>query len=204
MDEQSLIQTARQGDLDAFNSLVLEHQQVAFNLALRMLGDEDEADDATQTAFISAYRNLSGYRGGSFRAWVLRMVTNTCYDALRRHHRHPTQSLEPLGEDGDEEVESPHWMADGAAPDPQIKMEEAELEHAGEHCLKNLPEDFRAVVVMVDIEGLDYDEVSQAVGTPLGTVKSRLARARLKLRDCLRRFGELLPEQFRLHDEEKV
>ena len=95
MDEQALIAGARGGDLDSFNRLVLAYQDMAFNLAYRMLGDDALAEDATQNAFISAYRSLHAYRGGSFRAWVLRMVTNTCYDELRRRHRHPETPLEP-------------------------------------------------------------------------------------------------------------
>ncbi len=202
MDEQALVKSAIKGDLDAFNRLVLAYQELAFNLALRMLGDDSAAEDATQNAFLSAFRHLRDYRGGSFRAWVMRMVTNTCYDELRRLKRHPSQSLEPVSSEDQEEIESPAWTADPNAKDPQQALEVAELEHAIQHCLERLPDDFRAVVVMVDIEGLDYDEVSHAVKTPLGTIKSRLARARLKLRDCLQGFGELLPAQFRLVKEE--
>lgn len=199
MDEQALVHAARDGDLDAFNRLVLAYQDMAFNLALRMLSDEDAASDATQTAFISAYRNLNSYRGGSFRAWVLRMVTNTCYDELRRRHRHPTTSLEPATDD-DEEVETPRWLADDS-PSPETQVERGELENAIQHCLEGLPDEFRAVVVMIDVQGLDYSEVSAAIGKPLGTIKSRLARARLRLRGCLQGFRELLPMSFRLGDE---
>lgn len=199
MDEAALIEQARDGDLNAFNHLVLEYQNMAFNLAARMLGDDDAAADVTQNAFLSAYRSLDGFRGGSFRAWVMRMVSNACYDELRRRKRRPTISLEPVNED-DEEIESPTWLADDSAS-PETEVERAELDQALQSCLNGLPEEFRAVVVMVDVEGLDYQEVSVAVGKPLGTVKSRLARARLKMRDCLRQFWELLPSIFRLDDE---
>ncbi len=111
MDEIALIDQARSGDLDAFNHLVLTYQDMAFNLAARMLSDSDAAEDVTQTAFLSAYRSLSSFRGGSFRSWVLRMVTNACYDELRRRKRRPTVPLEPLN-DEDEEVEITH-MAGG-------------------------------------------------------------------------------------------
>ena len=204
MDEIALITSAQHGDLDAFNRLVLAYQELAFNLAFRMLNDESSAEDATQTAFISAYRHVKEFRGGSFKAWVLRMVTNSCYDELRRKQRHPSQPLEPADPEGDQDVESPNWMADEHAVDPQGSLEQQELEHALVHCLEKLPDDFRAVVVMADLEGLDYQEVSAAVRIPLGTIKSRLARARLKLRDCLQGFGELLPEKFRLQGEETV
>ena len=199
MDESALVRDALNGDLDAFNRLVLAHQDLAFNLAYRMLSDEDAAADAAQTAFISAYRNLRSYRGGSFRAWVMRMVTNACYDELRRRQRRPTVSLEPVDGD-DEEIESPAWLADDS-PSPEESMEQAELDHAVQHCLDNLPEDFRAVVVLVDLQGFDYDEAASVIGKPLGTVKSRLARGRLRLRDCLHYFWELLPAQYRLEGE---
>ncbi len=203
MDEAALIHSAQQGDLDAFNRLVLAYQDMAYNLAYRMLSDTDSAEDATQTAFLSAYRNLGSYRGGSFRAWVLRMVTNTCYDELRRRQRRPTTPLEPIDEQDDEEIESPRWMADDK-PSPEEELESTELNQAVQDCLTALPEEFRAVIVMVDIEGLDYQEVSQAIGKPLGTVKSRVARARLKLRECLRGYRELLPAEYRLEGEERV
>jgi RNA polymerase sigma-70 factor, ECF subfamily len=201
MDEAALIRDAQRGDLDAFNRLVLEYQELAFNLAFRMLSDSASAEDATQTAFISAYKNLSSYRGGSFRAWVMRMVTNTCYDELRRRHRHPTTPLEPVSEQEDEEIESPRWLADDK-PDPEETVEQAELSRALQGCLDSLPEDFRAAIVLVDVEGLDYQEVSIATSKPLGTVKSRVARARMRLRECLQRYRELLPMEFRLQNEE--
>jgi RNA polymerase sigma-70 factor (ECF subfamily) len=199
MDEPALIRDAQHGNLDAFNTLVLAYQDIVFNTALRILGDEDLAADASQEAFISAFRALNSYRGGSFRAWLLRTVTNACYDELRRKQRRPTTPLEPETEDGDE-VETPRWLADPNAS-PEEQLDQAELEHAIQHCLENLPTDFRTVVVLADIQGLDYTEVAAAVRKPLGTIKSRLARARLRLRECLQSFRELLPAAFRLEDE---
>ncbi len=199
MDEPALIREAQHGDLDAFNSLVLAYQDIVYNTALRILGDEDLAADASQEAFISAFRALNSYRGGSFRAWLLRTVTNACYDELRRKQRRPTTPLEPETEDGDE-VETPRWLADPHAS-PEEQLDQAELEHAIQHCLENLPTDFRTVVVLADIQGLDYTEVAAAVKKPLGTIKSRLARARLRLRECLQSFRELLPAAFRLEED---
>jgi RNA polymerase sigma-70 factor (ECF subfamily) len=199
MDEPALIRNAQHGDLDAFNTLVLAYQDIVYNTALRILGDEDLAADASQEAFIHAFRALNSYRGGSFRAWLLRTVTNACYDELRRKQRHPSTPLEPETEDGDE-METPRWLAD---PDgsPEELLDKAEIEHAIQHCLENLPTDFRTVVVLADIQGLDYSEVALALKKPVGTIKSRLARARLRLRECLYSFGELLPSAFRLEEE---
>jgi RNA polymerase sigma-70 factor (ECF subfamily) len=200
MDEVALIRAAQEGDLNAFNRLVLAYQEMALNQAYRLIGELDAAEDATQEAFISAYRNLGGYRGGSFRGWILRIVSNACYDELRRRKRRPTTPLEPLDAD-DEEIESPSWLADpGELPEEHAVR--AELSDAIQDCLEGLPNDFRAVVVCVDLQGLDYSEASQAIGTPVGTVKSRLSRARLRLRDCLQGVWELLPASFRLVNEE--
>ena len=199
MDEAALIESAKHGDLDAFNRLVLAYQDLLYNQAYRMMGEHASADDATQDAFISAYRKLRSYRGGSFRAWLLRIVTNNCYDELRRRKRKPVTSLEPLNQD-DEEIESPGWLAD-PSESPEDASARGELREAIHHCLEELPPDFRAVVVLVDIQGLDYAETAQVIGRPLGTVKSRLARARTRMQDCLRGFWELLPASYRLVNE---
>ncbi len=200
MDEQLLIQDAQQGDLNAFNQLVLTYQDLAFNVAYRVMADAASADDATQDAFIAAYRKLDTYRGGSFKAWLLRIVTNACYDELRRRKRRPAVPLEPENSDGDV-LESPQWLADDA-PSPENQAEQQELELAIQHCLNALDDKFRTVVVLVDVEGLDYEVTAQALNSPLGTIKSRLARARQKLQECLHGFEELLPAAFRLDDEE--
>jgi RNA polymerase sigma-70 factor (ECF subfamily) len=199
MDEIALVQSAQNGDLDSFNTLILHYQDRVFNTALRILGDEDSAQDASQEAFISAFRSINTFRGGSFKAWLLRTVTNACYDELRRQKRRPTTPLEPETNDG-EEMDSPRWLADPKMT-PAEQSEADELEHAVQHCLDTLPTDFRAVVVLADIQGMDYSEVATAAHVPLGTIKSRLARARLRLRECLRGFEELLPSSFRLEEE---
>lgn len=199
MDEPGLIHDAQKGDLDAFNRLVLAYQDVLYNTALRILGDDALAADATQEAFISAFRSLNSYRGGSFKAWLMRTVTNACYDELRRQKRRPTVPIEPANDD-DEEIESPRWLADSSMS-PSEQFEADELEHAIQHCLESLPVDFRVVVVLADIQGMDYTEVANMARAPLGTIKSRLARARLRLRECLQGFGELLPAAYRLEGE---
>jgi RNA polymerase sigma-70 factor (ECF subfamily) len=200
MEEIKLITDAQKGDLDSFNRLVLTYQDLVYNQALRMLGESEPAQDATQEAFVAAYRNLKQYRGGSFRAWLLRIVTNACYDELRRRQRRPTIPLEPLDEEG-EEIESPEWMID---PDeqPESQAVRHELQAAIQHCLDELPLEFREAVILVDVQGFDYSEAAQASGKALGTIKSRLARARSRLRDCLKGFGELIPAEFRLENED--
>jgi len=186
--------------MDAFNRLVLAFQDMAYNTAYRIMGESVAAEDATQEAFISMYQKLHTYRGGSFKAWILRIVTNACYDELRRRQRRPVIPLEPEDDDG-ELVESPKWMEDPAAT-PAERMDQSELESAIQHCLDGLDENFRTVVVLVDVSGEDYETVAGIIHKPMGTVKSRLARARQKLQDCLQGFWELLPANFRQKYEE--
>jgi RNA polymerase sigma-70 factor (ECF subfamily) len=180
----------------------LAYQDQLYNAALRILSEDAMAQDAVQEAFLSAFRAINSYRGGSFRAWLLRTVTNVCYDELRRRKRRPMVQLEPETDEG-EEIESPRWLADPKMS-PEEQLDQAELEHAIQHCLESLPVDFRTVVVMADIEGLDYSEIATVVEKPLGTIKSRLARARLRLRVCLQGFRELLPSAFRLDKESSL
>lgn len=200
MEESKLIELAVDGDLDAFNQLILQYQEMAFNVAYRIMADESAAADATQEAVISMYRKLDTYRGGSFRSWFLRIVTNACYDELRRQRRRPAVPIEPETDDG-ELIESPEWLEDKSAG-PEEVLNTSEIEKAIQHCLSGLENKFRVVITLVDVSGEDYETVAQIIGSPIGTVKSRLARARLKMQQCLRGFGELLPDNFRHSNEE--
>ena len=199
MDEAALILDAQRGDLEAFNRLVLAYQDLVYTQAYRMMGETEAAEDAAQDAFIAAFRKLGSYRGGSFKAWLLRIVTNLCYDELRRRKRRPTTPLEPMDND-EEEIESPRWLSDPNGT-PEDETERIELARALQRCLDQLPPEFRAVVTLVDIQGMDYIEAAESMAKPLGTVKSRLARARMRMRDCLQGFWELLPESYRLVKE---
>jgi RNA polymerase sigma-70 factor (ECF subfamily) len=201
MDEQALIQDALNGELDAFNGLVLHYQDIVYNVAYRIMGEHGAAGDACQEAFISAYQKLDQYRGGSFKAWLLRIATNACYDELRRRKRQPVAPLKPELDDG-ERLEDPYWIEDNGAS-PEELTEQAELEQAIQHCINELEEKFRTALILVDVEGLDYETASEAADAPLGTIKSRLARARARVQDCLQGFWELLPDLFRLEDEDE-
>ena len=201
MDEAALIQDAKQGDLDSFNRLVMEYQGLAYNVAYRVMGDPASAEDAAQEAFISAYRAIRRFRGGSFRAWLMRIVTNACYDELRRRKRRPSTSLDALTEEWDGiEVDEQLSLA-STADNPEEAAERAELARAIQHCLEGLPADFRVVAVLSDVQGFGNGEIAEAIGKPLGTVKSRLARARARMRDCLESLGELIPTSYRLESE---
>ena len=195
MDEAALIAAAQGGDREAFNELVITYQSIAYNVAYRVLGDADAAADATQDAFFSAYRAMSRFRGGSFKAWVLRIVTNACYDQLRAKKRHPTTSL-----DAAPDHDWGEWSTDpGEGPETYVQRQE--LGQAIQRGLGTLPSEQRMVIVLSDIQGMKYGEIAQTLGISLGTVKSRLNRGRRKLRDFLETNAELLPARYRLYDE---
>ena len=183
-DEEALLSGASNGDLDAFNQLVLRYQNMAYNHAYALLGDSDSAQDATQDGFLKAFQALPVFRGGSFRGWLLKIVTNSAYDLLRRSQRHPTQSLFPEDKDG-EEMESASWLADPSAS-VQDAVEQNELSRDIYKILNELPDVYRSAITLIDINELDYAEAAQALGVPIGTVKSRLARARLQMQKKLK------------------
>jgi RNA polymerase sigma-70 factor (ECF subfamily) len=194
MDEPKLIEQAQNGDVQAYNTLVLHYQDRVYNLAYRIMGEPGAADDATQEAFISAYKSLKRFRGGSFKSWLLRIVTNACYDELRYRKRRPQSSLDELTEAN----ESSPLLHSQKSPGPEEHQQQSELVEAIENCLEDLPEEQRVATVLCDVEGYDYSEIAEIMATSLGTVKSRISRARSKLRDCLQTSRELLPTEYRL------
>jgi RNA polymerase sigma-70 factor, ECF subfamily len=195
-DEPSLIAAAQRGELPAFNQLILHYQGLAYNVAYRIMGDADSASDATQDGFIKAFHKIGQYRGGSFKAWLLRITTNTCYDMLRAHKRRPTSSLEKE----DEDPEHDSRLLD-TTERPEAYVMRQELAEVLQAAIEKLPADQRIALVLSDIEGLDYQEIADSTGAALGTVKSRLSRARAHLRDLLLAQKELLPAQYRLMDD---
>jgi RNA polymerase sigma-70 factor, ECF subfamily len=180
-DDEALIRAAQRGDLEAFNLLVQRHERPVFNVALRLLRDVGLAEDATQDAFIRAWQNIGTFQTGSVRSWLYRIVTNRAYDMLRASARRPAGSLEA------EVVEiEPIWTSGGAGEEtPDAHALRRELSIYLERALTALPEEQRMVILLVDVQGLDYHEVAEAMGIALGTVKSRLSRARAKVRQAL-------------------
>ena len=197
MDEIAVIHTAQNGDFAAFNQLVVAHQALVYRTAYRVLGDGASAQDATQDAFVSAFKHIKGYRGGSFKGWLLRIVTNACYDQLRFKQRHPADSLDAIASDPDGVAPSPSALS-APAESPQDFAERQELGAAIQRGLTGLPPDQRVTLVLADIEGFNYEQVADATGTNVGTVKSRLSRARAAMRDFLSSQEELLPSRYRL------
>lgn len=184
MQEDELVQRAKQGDLDCFNQLVEAYQRRVYNLCLRMLNNPHDAEDTTQAAFISAFRGLGKFRGGSFRAWLFRIAANACRDELRLRLRRPAASLDAIPLD---------LEVDRHAPSPEDYAASQELGRAIGAALAALPADQRLAVILRDMMGLEYAEIAQATASSLGTVKSRISRGRERLRDLLRGYMELSP-----------
>ena len=196
-EERRLVEVAQRGDVESFNELVRLFEGRVYNLCYRMLGDAESAADAAQDAFLAAFRNLRSFRGGSFRSWMLRIATNTCYDVLRVRKRRPSVSLDI--EADDESASSPLQIAD-TAESPDDFAQRRELAAAIQAGLIALPDEQRIVLILSDIQGLAYEEIAQITNSNLGTVKSRLSRGRARLREVLK-AGELLPTRYRHENE---
>ena len=183
-DEPAVVARAMAGDRTAFAQLVEHYLSACYGLAWRLLGDSEQAADATQDAFVHAYDAIGGFRGGVFRSWLLRITANASYDILRRAQRRPTTEL-PDPDVGEAE------LPDEAAPNPVVEATRAELYRHLDAALRLLPPDQRSAVVLCDVYGMDYGEVASMTDSPVGTVKSRIHRGRLRLREILAPHREL-------------
>ena len=178
-DDEALILAAQAGSLEAFNRLVRRHERAVYSVALRLVGSAMSAEEVTQDTFMRAYNALERFRGGDFRPWLLRIATNRSYDELRRRKRAPG-SFEELTYEP--EVE---WSTLTSVEEPDARAERLELAQILEAALAQLPTDQRVAVVLSDVQGYDYVEIAAITGVPYGTVKSRLSRARGRLRHLL-------------------
>jgi RNA polymerase sigma-70 factor (ECF subfamily) len=182
-DDDRLIAAAQQGDLPSFNALVVRHERAVYNLCYRMMQDGAAAEDATQDTFIKAWSAVGSFRGGLVRPWLLKIATNRCYDLLRAQSRRPAASLDAAVAVVETE---PQWTSQTPAEHPEQYAARVELSAHLERALAALPDDQRLVIILSDIQGYEYDAIAAIAGIPIGTVKSRLSRARAKLRDDLR------------------
>lgn len=172
VDDRALVAAHVAGDPDAFTELVRRHRDRMWAVALRTTGDPEEAADALQDAFISAFRNAGSYRGeAAVTTWLHRVVVNACLDRMRRRKARPTVALP------DEDPDS----GPRAVPDPRDDMDRLELRMEIDKALRALPVDQRSAIVLVDVEGLSVAEAAEVLGVPEGTVKSRCSRGRAKL-----------------------
>lgn len=198
-EDGDALRAARAGDTAAFNRLVLRHQDAVYSLCVRLTGNAEDGADATQEAFIAAFRHLAGFRGGVFRAWLFRIAANCCYDALRVRRRRPTDSLDRLGPaSASDGTPAPALDPPDLAAGPEATVLRREMAEVIQRGLLELPEDQRLAVVLCDLCGFDYAAIADTTETELGTVKSRINRGRRRLRDYLSRHGELLPSRNRL------
>ncbi|MFN8533494.1 MAG: sigma-70 family RNA polymerase sigma factor [Dehalococcoidia bacterium] len=191
-EEEQLILASQAGQVEAFNQLVERYQYQVFNLCRRMLGDPELAADAAQETFLNAFEHIGRFRGGTLKTWLLRIAANACYDLMRHRKRRPSTSLDEIVDDD----EDPKDFAGNSELPEQFALRR-ELGRLLVRALDQLPAEQRIVVVLSDIQGLSYDEIAEVTRSELGTVKSRLSRARAKLRDYLEQHRELLPRDYR-------
>jgi RNA polymerase sigma-70 factor (ECF subfamily) len=183
-----LVERARSGDATAFNDIVAVHQDFLYALVARTVPDRDQADDVTQEAFFRAWRQMGSFRGGSLRSWLARIAVNAAIDLQRARKRRPVQPYPELEDDS--------WQPPaGEDADPEATVTQAERIYALSEALGRITPDQRAAIVLFDVEGFDYGEIAQMTGVSLGTVKSRIHRGRLALRDLLADRMELFRER---------
>ncbi len=191
-EELRLIRLVLAGETEAFEALVRAHEKNVYNLALRMTGDPQDAEDMAQEAFLKAYRSLGDFRGESrFSVWLYRVVSNVCLDFLRRRSRRPSVSLTEEDDEGEElqrDVPDERFS-------PEALLERKLTREAVRAGLRELPEEQRQILLLREIEGLSYEEIGEILDLEPGTVKSRIFRARKRLCAFLLREGNI-PDEF--------
>ena len=176
--EAAIVRKVLGGDANAFETLVLEYEKNVYNIALRMTGNSEDAADMTQEAFIKAYNSLQSFRGDSkFSGWLYRIVSNVCLDFLRSKNRRPTVSLSVEDDDGEDAQLD---VAD-ESQSPELLLDRKLTRDSVRRGLDSLPPDYRQILLLREIQGLSYDEIAQALSLEVGTVKSRIFRARKRL-----------------------
>lgn len=187
-EELRTVESVLGGDVNAFETLVLSYEKNVYNLALRMVMNPEDASDMAQEAFIRAYNSLASFRGESkFSVWLYRIVSNVCLDFLRSRSRHPTVSLSVENDEGEEtELDIPD-----ESQSPEALLERRLTRDSVRRGLDALSEEYRQILLLREIQGLSYDEIAETLSMELGTVKSRIFRARKKLCDFLLRDGNI-------------
>ena len=191
-EELAVIRRVQKGDVNAFETLVSAYEKNVYNLALRMMGNAQDAEDMAQEAFLKAYNSLPSFRGDSkFSVWLYRIVSNVCLDQLRKKSKRPTVSLSMEDEDGEEtQLDLPD-----TAQSPEELLEKKLTREAVRRGLAQLPEDARQILLLREIQGLSYEEIGETLGLEPGTVKSRIFRARKRLCAFLLEDGNI-PDSF--------
>jgi len=193
--DEHLVSLSKDGNLNAFNRLVERHQTAVYNLCFRLVGDRGAAEDATQEAFLSAFRSITRFDGGNFRSWVFRIAVNETKDELRRRGRRPADSLSLVGPEGEYELDV---VDPGETADDLVEREA--VAQGIQQALLELPMEQREVIVLSDVHGYHYEEIARMTGSNVGTVKSRIHRGRERLRTLLSQQPELFGRRQRLDD----
>jgi RNA polymerase sigma-70 factor, ECF subfamily len=185
MDDRDLVGRARRGDQEAFTQLIVQYQVPLYNMALRMVGRPDDAADIAQEAFLRAWEKIRTLRDAPFKSWLFQIAANLCYDHFRRSRRYGVMP---------EEDQAARVVNLGlATPDPQERAESHERSRLVRDAIAALEHDLRMALVLRDVNGLAYDEIAAVLRVPLGTVKSRIARARAGVQERLQRHPDLFP-----------
>lgn len=185
MDDRELVGRARRGDQEAFSQLIVQYQVPLYNMALRMVGGRDDAADITQEAFLRAWTKIRTLREAPFKSWLFQIAANLCYDHFRRGRRY--------GEMPDDDQQARIVPLGISAPDPQERAEINERHQLVRQAIAALEHDLRMAIVLRDVNGMSYDEIAEVLRVPLGTVKSRIARARGAVQEALARHPDLFP-----------
>lgn len=194
--DDELIKKCKAGDIEAFEKLIQRYEKKVFTIAYRYMGNKEDADDLAQEALIKVYKSIKKFRGESlFTTWLYQIVANVCRDALRKKARKQETSIDsPIIT---EEGETKREFGDSSLS-PEILAEKAETEHYLQTLISQLKVEYKVVIIMREIQGFSYEEIAEELGCSLGTVKSRLNRARKHLRERIIRDEELYTDNSRL------
>lgn len=192
--ENQLIKEAKKGNVEAFEELIKQSQKRVFNIAYKMMGNYDDANELAQEAFIKAYKSIKKFKGNSlFSTWIYRITTNVCLDELRRRRNKKTISLDEEIKYNDGEIK---WQIKDESPGPEKIFGEKEFKRLVNQYIESLPVDYKTVIILRDIQGFTYKEIAEILNSPEGTIKSRINRARKALRDILKDKKELLNKEY--------
>jgi RNA polymerase sigma-70 factor (ECF subfamily) len=193
-NEKVLVERARNGDIEAFEKLIEGCQKKVFNITFRMIGNYDDANELAQEVFLKAFRSIKKFKGDSlFSTWIYKVTANVCLDEIRRRKNKFTLSLDEEVEYGDGELK--RQIPDNA-PTPDVEVETNQIKEVVNKSIQELPEDYKSIIILRDIQGLSYDEISKIFDCPEGTVKSRINRARQALKKILQGKKELLNSEY--------
>lgn len=194
--EKQLVAKAKEGDLQAFEELILRHERIVYNVALRMMNHSEDAKDISQEVFLKAYRNIKNFDERSmFSTWLYRITTNTCIDEMRKRKGKQSYSLEEELENEDGSMQ--RQIADaGETPEESLLREERKSQLL--QALSLLSAEHKAVVILRDIRGFSYEEIAEIMDLPIGTIKSRISRARNQLKNEILKIMERNGENLRL------